>query len=183
MIQESLFFTSKTGQKIEIRTPRESEAQMTLDMMIEVAAHSPYILSTPERFRQKTLENQLKWFQDSATSDSDIILAAFHDSKMVGLCNGHSYKDIKRKHRAGLGVSIHQDYRGCGLGMKLMSTLIENMKRFNHVTIIELDVMTNNSAAVKMYEKLGFKKAGTFPNAYILPSGEASDNLTMYLEA
>lgn len=66
MIQESVFFTAKNGQQFEVRTPREDEAQLSLNMMIEVSAHSPYILGTPESFSKKTAENQVKWFKEAA---------------------------------------------------------------------------------------------------------------------
>jgi ribosomal protein S18 acetylase RimI-like enzyme len=182
MIQEPVFYTAKNNQQFEIRTPREDEAQSSLEMMIEVAAHSPYILSTPEMFKQRTTETQVKWFQENATSESAVILAAYINGRMIGFCDGRSYKDIKRKHRASLGLTIHPDFRGCGLGKKMMEILLANMKRFSGIKIIELDVMLNNIPALKMYEGLGFKKAGVFPKAYVLPTGEVSDNLTMFLE-
>lgn len=182
MIQESVFLNAKDGQKIEIRTPREEEAQLSLDMMIEVAAHSPYILSTPESFKKKTIENQVKWFKEAAESNDEIILAIYHNNRMIGLCNGRSYRDVKRKHRAGLGISLLPDFRGKGIGYQMMEFLLQKMRQFPDIQIIELDVMTNNTPAVQMYEKLGFKKAGLFPKAFVLPSGEVSDNLTMYME-
>ncbi len=182
MIQEAIFFNSKNNQQFEIRTPRDDEAQLSLDMMIDVSALSPYILSTPENFRQRTVESQIKWFQESAASPSALIMASYHNGRMIGFCDGRSYKDFKRKHRAGLGITIHPDFRGCGLGMKMMEVLIAKMKQFAGIKIIELDVMLNNIPALKMYEKLGFKKGGVFPNAFILPTGEVSDNLTMFLE-
>lgn len=182
MIQEIVIYKAENNQQFEIRTPNDDEAQMSIDVMIDVAAYSPYILSTPETFRQRTADSQLKWFQESASSESAVILASYHNGRMIGFCDGRSYKDIKRKHRAALGVSIHPEFRGCGLGMKMMAVLIANMKRFSGVKIIELDVMLNNVPALKMYEKLGFKKGGVFPKAFILPTGEVSDNLTMFLE-
>lgn len=182
MIQSSITFTAKNGQQIEIRTPNESEAQQSLDMMVEVAAFSPYILSTPESFKGRCVENQIKWFKESAESDSSIILAVYCEGRMIGFCNGSSFKDIKRKHRASLGVSLHHDFRGLGIGKKLMEVLIANMKKFAGVQILELGVMVNNKHALQLYENLGFKKAGVFPKAYILPSGEVSDSLSMYLE-
>ncbi|UXR63483.1 GNAT family N-acetyltransferase [Bdellovibrio bacteriovorus] len=182
MIQSPVLFTAKNNLKFEIRTPREDEAQAALDMMVIVAGESPYILGTPESFAKRPVEGQVKWFQESAASDSAIILAVYHEGRMVGFCDARSYKDIKRKHRAGLGISILAEYRGCGLGRKLMEVLLENIKRFAGIQIIELDVMTNNQSALKLYESLGFKHAGVFPKAFILPTGEVSDNLSMYLE-
>jgi len=182
MRQEALIIQAKNGQSFTIRTPREDEAQASLDMMVEVAKESPYILSTPESFKQKNVENQIKWFKENAECESAILLALYHHERMIGFCNGSSYKDVKRKHRAGLGISLHQDFRGLGLGFKMMQVLLENMKKFKDVKLIELDVMVNNHAALQMYEKLGFKRAGIFPKAFILSSGEISDNLSMYLE-
>lgn len=182
MLQNSILYTARNNQQIELRTPTTDEAQTTLDAMIEISESSPYILSTPESFKQRTTESQTKWIQDSISSQTSIIIAAYFNGKIIGFCNGQSYKDIKRSHRATLGVSLHPQYRGLGLGRKMMEILIENMKKFSEVKIIELDVMVNNRMALKLYESLGFKKAGIFPKAFILPSGEISDNLKMYLE-
>jgi hypothetical protein len=75
MIQPPIFFTARNGQPFEIRTPRDDEAQVSLDLMVDIAAHSPYILSTPESFKKRELEKQIIWFQDSASSDSALLLS------------------------------------------------------------------------------------------------------------
>jgi putative acetyltransferase len=172
----------KDGRQVQIRSPRGDEAQICLEAIIEIAANSPYILSTPESFQKQTVENQTKWIEDSAESDSAIVLAAYFEGQMIGLCDGRSYKDIKRKHRAALGISLHPDFRSGGLGRKLTEVLLENMKKFAGIKIIELDVMSTNSSAIRLYESLGFKKAGVFPKAYVLPSREVLDNISMYIE-
>lgn len=183
MIQSPLHIKDKKGNEYIFRTPRVDEAQLILDTMAEIAASSPYILSMPETFRSMTVEAEQKWIADSEKSNSAIIIGVYDlKGRMIGMCSGHSYKDIKRKHRAVLGVSIHPDIRGLGLGKKLMEVLIGNMKQFANIKIIELDVMTVNLTAMKMYEGLGFKKGGIFPKAFILPTGEIVDNLTMYME-
>jgi ribosomal protein S18 acetylase RimI-like enzyme len=183
MIQSPINIKDKKGSEYIFRTPKSDEAQFILDSMVEIAASSPYILSTPESFRSRSLELQIKWIEDSEKSDVSVIIGAYDKSgKIIGFCNGSSYKDIKRKHRAALGVSIHPDCRGLGLGKKLMEVLIGNMKAFAGIKIIELDVMTDNLPAVKMYEGLGFQRGGIFPKAFILPDGKVVDNLTMYME-
>lgn len=182
MILDPVFLNTKNNINIELRSPAKDEAQSILTAMIEISADSPYILSTPDTFRHKTVENQIQWIENSRKSPTSITIAAYHNQKVIGLCNGQSYSDIKRKHRAALGISIHQDFRGQGLGKKMMEVLIENMKKFSGIKIIELDVMLINKNALKMYESLGFQKVGIFPKAFVLLSGEISDNLTMYME-
>lgn len=182
MIKAATEFTAKDGKTYVIKSPTEHEVEALREFMIEVAETSPYILSTPESFRQKKVESQIKWIQESAASDKSIIMALYEGDKMRGLCDAWSYPDIKRQHRASLGISLHPDTRGKGIGTHLMKVLIEAMKTFAGIKIIELDVMTNNKAALHMYEKMGFKHGGRFPNAYLLPTGEISDNLKMYLD-
>lgn len=183
MIQTSIRIKDKNGSEYTFRTPRSDEAKNILESMAEIAASSPYIISTPESFRAKTLDSQIKWLEEAEKSDVAIIIAAFDSNeRIVGLCNGRSYSDAKRKHRAALGISVHPDVRGRGVGKKLMNILLERMKQFNGVKIIELDVMTQNTPALKMYEELGFKEAGVFPKAFILPTGEVVDNLSMFME-
>lgn len=182
MIQEPIIFQAKNGKEFVIKTPKADEAQSYLDMMVLAAQHSPYILPSAEDYKKKSVDGERAVFQECADSSTAIIITAYHEGKMIGFCNGKSNKSFKCKHRAALGIALHPDYRDGGLGMKMMEVLLENMKKFKDIQIIELDVMTNNIAAIKMYEKLGFNKAGLFPRAYILPSGEVCDNLTMYLE-
>lgn len=183
MIQLPTIIKDKKGTEFIFRTPRSNEAELILESMAEIAASSPYILSTPESFRSRSVELQIKWIEDSEKSDTSVIIGVYDKSgKIVGFCNGSSYKDIKRKHRASLGVSIHPDYRSLGLGKKLMEVLIDKMKTFSDIKMIELDVMTKNEQAVRIYQDLGFKKVGILPNAFILPNGEKIDNMHMYLD-
>ncbi len=182
MIQGPLEFATHNGQQYTIKTPSENEAEAILKMMIEVADQSPYILYTADSFRKITLENEIKWIRESAEDPNSIILGLYQEGRLRGLSDARSYKDIKRKHRACLGIALHPDIRGHGVGTKLMMNLIETAKSFNGIKIIELDVMTRNQVALRLYRKLGFKEAGLFPKAFVLPSGEVSDNLKMYLE-
>lgn len=183
MIQVPIHIKDKNGSDYVFRTPRIDEAQFILDSMVEIAKSSPYILSTPESFRARTTETQVKWLEDAEKSDVAIIIGVYdQNGQIIGFCNGRSYTDIKRIHRAALGVSIHPAYRGLGLGKKLMEALIRNMKKFSGLKIIELDVMTENLPAIKMYEELGFQHGGIFPKAFILSDGKVVDNLTMYME-
>jgi len=59
-------------------------------------------------------------------------------------------------------VVVDKKYRGLGLGEKLITTLVEMAKGLK-VTHINLTSNPNNperASAIKLYEKLGFKKIG-----------------------
>jgi ribosomal-protein-alanine N-acetyltransferase len=62
-------------------------------------------------------------------------------------------------------IAVHPDYRSCGYGRMLMMTLIEYSKKHNADTMV-LEVRVSNSAAIRLYDSLGFKKIGMRKNYY-----------------
>ncbi len=77
-----------------------------------------------------------------------------------------------------MGVSIAKDMRGKGLGTRLISTSVEELRN-EKITEIELTVDPKNRAAIKVYiEKLGFVEKGIRLDEY----GAGEDRLVMILE-
>jgi len=63
-----------------------------------------------------------------------------------------------------LGISIKKDFRGLGLGEKLLKKAItDGAKKFN-LRIITLEVLKINKIAINLYKKLGFEKVGVLKN-------------------
>ena len=63
-------------------------------------------------------------------------------------------------------IAVHPDYRGQGIGTKLFSKLIEEIKKRN-VTAITLEVRPSNESAIKLYEKFGLKSVGRRKGYYL----------------
>jgi len=61
-----------------------------------------------------------------------------------------------------LGIAIRKEYRGKGIGKKLILKALEEGK--NLFEIIQLEVFSNNKIAISLYEKVGFITYGIFPN-------------------
>ena len=76
-----------------------------------------------------------------------------------------------------VGVEISQEFRGLGLGTKLIKKTLQTLSK-EKIQGVELTVDPNNSGAVKVYEnKLGFKVTDSRKNEY----GEGEDRLVMTL--
>ncbi|RIX53702.1 GNAT family N-acetyltransferase [Paenibacillus nanensis] len=58
-----------------------------------------------------------------------------------------------------LGMAIHREYRGYGLGKRLMNALFHRLKELG-VKRVSLSVDPNNTAAVRLYERFGFVEVG-----------------------
>lgn len=65
-------------------------------------------------------------------------------------------KNVNTEKIIWLGVAVSEKYLGLGLGAMMMNQLISFGKN-NKVEEIKLSVDNDNSSAIKMYEKLGFK--------------------------
>lgn len=87
------------------------------------------------------------------------------DGKIVGLCDINrvtTKTDIRHNaigHRGILGITVLKEYRGIGIGTKLIKSCVKKAKR--KFEIVSLTAFENNAAAVRLYEKCGFKKYGT----------------------
>jgi putative acetyltransferase len=179
---EPVEFVSKKGQKIQIRSALISEALDVLNTMIEIAEDSPYILSSADDFRKKTEAEEAAFIEKSINGKHSFFLVVIVDQKIIGTADFSNYRDSKRAHRGGLGISIHKAYRGEGIGKKVMEVIIDNARAFHSIEYIELDVMEENKAAFQMYKGLGFEVVHRTPQAYQLSEGNYTSNIMMRLE-
>ena len=70
-------------------------------------------------------------------------------------------------------VMVMPEYRGMGIGKRMMESLIERGKHLG-AEELTLEVRINNTAARKMYETLGFVCEGIRPGFYRNPAEDAA---------
>lgn len=63
------------------------------------------------------------------------------------------------------GLCVGLDYRGQGIGNKLMLDIFRYLKTEN-IKLIELTVAPENVEAIKLYEKIGFERKEFLENEY-----------------
>ncbi len=56
-------------------------------------------------------------------------------------------------------IAVHPDYRGMGVGEKILLALMEKAYSLN-IESMTLEVRKSNYIAINLYKKLGFKEAG-----------------------
>ena len=88
-------------------------------------------------------------------------LFALSNDKPVGMIVYIINNKIKTKHIANIfGIYVKKEYRGKGIGKKLIESVIKNIQKNVNVSKIELAVNPEQKAAVKLYEKYGFELVG-----------------------
>lgn len=121
-------------------------------------------------------QDQTRNWLESQTSDT-VNLMALLDGQIVGNA-GLNRHGGRRAHAAGLGIGIHDDFVGRGIGSALLGELVDVADNWLNLRRLELNVYTDNSVAIRLYEKFGFKAEGVLVG-YAYRDGAYVDSLAM----
>jgi putative acetyltransferase len=93
--------------------------------------------------------------------DGTYNLVAVVDNKVVGMFGLHTFPARpRRRHVAAIGLTVHDDWHGKGVGTALMRAGLDLADNWLNLTRLELEVYTDNDAAVRLYERFGFEREG-----------------------
>jgi putative acetyltransferase len=88
-------------------------------------------------------------------------LVADVNGRVVGNISVFKNDNPRMAHSAGLGMSVHPDYWGMGIGTLLMERILDIADNWLNLKRVELDVFVDNPAAIRLYQKFGFEIEGT----------------------
>ncbi len=84
----------------------------------------------------------------------------------------------RRAHAARIGIMLHDDWQGKGIGTKLFAALLDLADNWMGLRRLELDVFDDNLPAIALYQKFGFAiemlevrdvfRDGAFVNSYTM---------------
>ena len=87
--------------------------------------------------------------------------AAEADGRAVGVLGLHGRTRPRTRHAASIGMAVHEDYQGRGVGTALMAAMVELADRWLNLHRVDLEVYTDNARAIHLYENYGFAIEGT----------------------
>jgi putative acetyltransferase len=114
----------------------------------------------------QTLKQEKKWMSKSLKE-----MKQGNGVKIVVEINGRfsGSAGINRKpldanaHVCTIGMGIHSDFRGLGIGTALMDSLIQQARDVLKCKLLELSYYEHNVIAKRVYEKCGFREVGKIP--------------------
>ena len=91
-------------------------------------------------------------------------------------------KGARRKicHRADVSIALRKAYWGLGLGKALLTRVLTLAKELGYEQV-ELEVISGNDRALRLYERLGFVQTGRTPRAFRYDDGSFRDEIQMVL--
>ena len=98
----------------------------------------------------------------SENIDSVYNLVAVIDDRIIGMASVDTFPHKPRRRHAGvIGISVHEEWQGKGIGKELMRAIIDFADNWLNLTRLELEVYADNEAAIHLYERFGFEYEGT----------------------
>ena len=105
------------------------------------------------------LLRELKAFVANSIAKGNPQIVALADGKVVGWCDITPHSRPTTKHCGSLGMGLVHDHRHKGIGTKLIHSALQRAKTFG-LYRVELEVFEENSTAIHLYKKVGFKEEG-----------------------
>ncbi len=157
---------------VQIIYPNEKYLPAFHEALSRVASEQIYI----EMIEAPPFEN-VSAFQKALMQNKGPVYYAVDDERVVGWADVFPEDNPRQCHRGGLGMGLLPEYRGQGLGSRLLSMALEHSKQFG-LEKVELSVFTSNEPAIALYRKFGFEQEGLIKK-YRKLNGQYFDCLVM----
>ncbi len=109
-----------------------------------------------------SIEEERDYIASLLDSTSSVMYVAKRANEIVGNASFSSMNRERLKHRGEMAVSVKRAEWNKGIGSMLIDYIIDFAKNIAHTEIISLEVRSDNARAIKLYEKYGFEKIGSF---------------------
>lgn len=170
---------SSSNIKTTLRTVKIEDAEAVLDIWQAVIAEGDYFISVSEEFN-KTVEEQREAIEGILENERETMIVAEHDGKVVGWLLFQGQKRKRLSHTGSFGVMINQDFRGMGIGRKLITALLDWAVKNPHIEKVSLGAFSTNHRAIALYKSLGFVEEGRKVKEFKMSDNEYVDDILMY---
>lgn len=176
-----ILYKGKTSDGIsyQIRYPKKTDLNEIWRYINLLSKEETFINYQGEKI---SLAYESKWLNEVIKKNmecSSLQLFVQSNGRIIS-SSGIEMQGRAQKHLGYIGLSIAKEFRGKGIGKKMMkSVMSEAKKNLKSLKIVYLDVFGNNPIAIKLYKSLGFKEYGKLPGG-LLYRGKQVDEILMY---
>lgn len=163
MYMNTMIIKDKKDREIILRSAEENDAEKLIDYLKITAAQTPFLIREPDEITLSIKQEQ-DFIRTKKNSENELLLIAEIGGKHIGNCSLMSIGGYKRyRHRCDIAIALYKEYCGLGIGKAMLETVLDIAEKAGYEQA-ELEVIADNKPAIALYEKLGFKIYGTFPD-------------------
>ncbi len=121
---EPIASTTKTGEKVTIRSAEVSDAPQLVDLMSEVIAEGVYTLAEPEEWTT-TAEQERDSIAEHVEQAGYLYLVAEVDGAVIGKLEFENGRRRRTVHAGMFSIYLRREWRERGIGKLLIQRLID----------------------------------------------------------
>lgn len=169
----------KNDKVLTIRKASPYDAKYIVEYLNIVGGESDNLLFGKDEFHLSE-QDEAKYIDNINSSENSIMIIGIIDNIIVSVCQLSAPNRKRIEHNVSIVISVRKSYWNLGIGSAMMSELIDFARRNENIKNIHLGVRDENTNAVKLYEKFGFKKIGLHKNCMNI-EGKYYDEILMDL--
>ncbi len=163
--------------EVRVRRAREADAAALAAYMAELMAER---LDTISQRETPTVPEEREWVLRANVVERGMILLAQAGEAVIGLLDLWAGERDDNRHVGRFGMSVARDWRGRGVGRRLLTRAIKEARAWPGFCRLELECVSWNAPAIALYESLGFKLEARMAKTINL-RGKPEDMLLMAL--
>ena len=168
---------SKNKQIITVRLANILDAEALLALKLNYLENTSSIPLFVDEYK-KTIEEEAELITRLTEEKNSCLLVAEIGGQLVGNIDLMGNQRRKLHHTGVIGMGIHTDWQGQGIGGFLMKDMLRWANENEYLQIIWLEVYANNKAGKKLYVNSGFKECGRMMD-FFRENGRTIDNIRM----
>ena len=152
----------KTGESLLIRKAEPDDAEEILEYMEKISGESRNLLFAPGELKM-TVEDEKSLLENLRYSNDSVMLVGELNGRIV--CAAQATRKgskMRIRHRGGIAAAVLKEHWSKGIGQCLMNEIIGFALTVG-IEQLELEVRSDNAAAIALYKKSGFVTTGKIP--------------------
>lgn len=168
MNENNIISSNEAVQHIQYREATPEDAEKMIHYLNLVGGESDNLMHGKNGFRVP-VEAVRRRLEMLDSSDNSVVLLALDGQEIIARAELEGYPNLRMHHRAKFSISVRKDYWNCGIGTKMMTYIIEYARKMN-LRSVELEVISDNKAAICLYHKMGFEDIGIYKDFWNVDS-------------
>ena len=155
----------KNGTSILIRQATPTDASALIQLKHSYLRNTKTIPLYIDEYTN-TEKEESEWISNFIQQPNSCLLVAEHQGQLVSNIDLTGNQRKKLFHTGVIGMGVHIDWQGFGIGSLLMHTLIDWARTNKHLQLLWLEVYASNLHGLALYKKFGFLECGRIPNFF-----------------
>ena len=164
--------------RLTVRPATPDDAEMTLAYLAQIAGESDNLSFGAEGLDMNV--EQERGYIEGITGRS-LLLLGFIGDELAAMGALKCMRRERAQHRASLSVTVRKKYWHRGIGTQMVNHLIEHARQ-GGISVIELEVRSDNVSAISLCQKMGFERIGVYPKFFRINGRDYdADLMNLYL--